>query len=214
MPATVTPEYLLRGAAYALEQCGLLLRDANVLYRNGSYASAVVLARFAQEELGRWEMLRNLRRKVLEGKRLTIEDIQEHCGDHARRQRAGMMSTTMRADQNSGLGKLLMTPFGSKGWKKARELIGKLDRQLAKRTPSDRHEQRMSALYVDAVAPDRWNRPINEISAAEALDCLQRAANDYSIQCERYTNVEIGKSVDPKFYSALEAWTERPTLPL
>ena len=38
MPASVTPEYLLKGAAYALEQCGLLLRHANLLYRNGSYA--------------------------------------------------------------------------------------------------------------------------------------------------------------------------------
>jgi hypothetical protein len=49
MPASVSPEYLLEGAAYALEQCGLLLRDANLLYRNDSYASAVALAAFAQE---------------------------------------------------------------------------------------------------------------------------------------------------------------------
>src|SRR6516162_892977 len=28
LPASITPEYLLQGAAYALEQCGLLLRDA------------------------------------------------------------------------------------------------------------------------------------------------------------------------------------------
>jgi hypothetical protein len=39
MPASVTPEYLLEDAAYALEQCGLLLRDANLLYQSGSYAS-------------------------------------------------------------------------------------------------------------------------------------------------------------------------------
>jgi hypothetical protein len=36
MPASVTPQSLLEGAAYALEQCGLLLRDANLLYRNGN----------------------------------------------------------------------------------------------------------------------------------------------------------------------------------
>ena len=65
MPAaSVTPEYLLEGAAYALEQCGLLLRDANLLYRSGSYASAVALALFAQEELGRWKILRKLRTQV------------------------------------------------------------------------------------------------------------------------------------------------------
>jgi hypothetical protein len=29
--SVVTSEYLLKGAAYALDQCGLLLRDANIL---------------------------------------------------------------------------------------------------------------------------------------------------------------------------------------
>ena len=50
MPASVSPQYLLEGAVYALEQCGLLLRDANLLYRSGSYATAVALAAFAREE--------------------------------------------------------------------------------------------------------------------------------------------------------------------
>jgi hypothetical protein len=35
MPSTITPQFLLEGAVLALEQCGLLLRDANVLYRGG-----------------------------------------------------------------------------------------------------------------------------------------------------------------------------------
>ena len=47
------PQYILQGAAYALEQCGLLLRDANLLYRNDAHANAVVLTAFAREELGR-----------------------------------------------------------------------------------------------------------------------------------------------------------------
>jgi len=213
MPASVTPEYLLQGAAYALEQSGLLLRDANVLYRDGSYASAMVLGLFAQEELGRWSMLRDLRKKVLDGKHLTVKEIQDHCGDHVSRQRAGMMSTTMRADRYSVLGNLVMTLFGSIGWSKARQQIEKLDRLKAKRTPSDRHQQRMSALYVDAVAPDRWNRPIKEISATAAFDCLQEAGNDYSLQRDRYINPQIYKLDDPEFYSALETWTNRPNLP-
>ena len=99
-----------------------------------------------------------------------------------------MMSTTMKADRDSALKKLLMTPVSSKEWRKAREQIEKLDRQKAKRVPSDRHEQRMSALYVDAVAPDQWNRPIKEISQTSAFEYLQDAANDYSIQYEPYTN--------------------------
>jgi len=60
---------------------GCYLRDANVLYRDGSYASAMVLGLFAQEELGRWSMLRDLRKKVLDGKHLTVKEIQDHCGE-------------------------------------------------------------------------------------------------------------------------------------
>jgi AbiV family abortive infection protein len=63
MSTSVTPQYLLEGAAYALEQCGLLLRDANSLYRNGSYSSAVALALFAREELGRYQTLLELRNR-------------------------------------------------------------------------------------------------------------------------------------------------------
>ena len=88
MAPSVSPKYLLEGAAYALEQCGLLLRDANLLYQNGSYASAVALAAFAREELGRWIILRKLRTEVLGGRRLTIKDIQDACGDHESKQRA------------------------------------------------------------------------------------------------------------------------------
>src|SRR5271170_1080455 len=54
---SLTPQYILQGFAYALEQCGLLLRDANRLYQNGAYASAAVLTAFAREELGRSSIL-------------------------------------------------------------------------------------------------------------------------------------------------------------
>ena len=53
----VTADFLLKGYALALEQCGLLLRDAVLLYENKSYANAVVLAAFAREELGRSRIL-------------------------------------------------------------------------------------------------------------------------------------------------------------
>jgi AbiV family abortive infection protein len=124
----VTPEYLLKGAAYALEQCGLLLRDANLLYRNGSYASAVALAAFAREELGRWRILLDLRKQVLDGSSLTIKDIQDRCDDHVRKQAKGMLSSVMRAETASGLGKLFQTlhsaTTGTKVWKAAYEQFG------------------------------------------------------------------------------------------
>ena len=67
----------------------------------------------------------------------------------------------------------------------------------SKRIPVERHKQRMSALYVDPV-PGGWNRPTEEISQAFAFDYLQDAANDYSVQYDRYTNLEIYKPDDPE----------------
>jgi hypothetical protein len=70
----------------------------------------------------------------------------------------------------------------------------------------------MSALYVDPV-PGGWKRPTKEISQAFAFDYLQDAANDYRAQYDRYTDLETHKPDDPEFYSALEQWTDRSTLP-
>ena len=207
MPTSVTPQYLLEGAAYALEQCGLLLRDANLLYRSGSNASAVAVALFAQEALGQWKILRNLRTQLLGGGSLTIEDIKDDCRDHVEKQRAGALSTVIRADTNTVLGRLLQTSTPV-----AKEQLEKLSRQKAKRIPNERHEQRMSALYVDPV-PGGWKRPTEEITQAFAFDYLQDAADDYSLQYDRYTNPETYKPDDPGFYSALEQWADRPTLP-
>jgi AbiV family abortive infection protein len=216
MPASVSSEYLLKGAAYALEQCGLLLRDANLLYRNGSYASAVALAAFAQEELGRYRILLELRREVVGGDRLTIKQIQTRCGNHVRKQEAGMVSIVTRADRDTGVGKVLQTRMrakpGSEELKAANEQIEKLDRMKKKRGPSDRHEQRISALYVDPVSPDGWNRPTEGISPTTACERLQDAANDYSSQYHRYTDPRTYKPDDEELYTALEEWTNRPTL--
>jgi AbiV family abortive infection protein len=194
----VTPEYLLKGAAYALEQCGLLLRDANLLYRSGSYASAVALAAFAREELGRWKLLLDLRKEVIRGNSLTVKEIQARCNDHLRKQKAGMLSIVMR---NAGLGPLLQTYSANPGsveWNTAHEEIEKLRRKKAKHVPEDRHKQRVAALYVDAVSLDRWNRPTKEISQALAHKFLRDTVNDYSSAYDRYTDLETYKPGDPK----------------
>jgi AbiV family abortive infection protein len=149
--------------AYALEQCGRLLRDANALYRNQSYASTVVLTAFAREELGRWKMLLALRREVVNGKQVTLEDVDKHCGDHVARQKAGMMSVVLRANNDTGLGKLMRAAMtsqpGTPEWDEAEKKIKEIQTQLAKRVPGDRHDQRMTALYVDPLSSTDWNRP-------------------------------------------------------
>jgi AbiV family abortive infection protein len=210
MPTSVSPRYLLEGAVYALEQCGLLLRDANVLYRNGSYSSAVAVALFAQEELGRWSILLDLRRKVLDGDNVTVKDIQASCGNHVRKQEAGMMSFTMRVVTDPGglLDTYLNVRQGSEEWNTAREQL----EQARQTVPVGRHKQRMSALYVDAVSAGRWRRPTREISLITAYVYLQGAANDYSGQWDRCANPSVHKPDDPELYTALENWPARPIL--
>jgi AbiV family abortive infection protein len=106
--SAVTPQYLLEGYAYALEQCGLLLRDANILYQSGSSANTVVLAAFAREELGRSEILLDLWKQVLGGKNFTTEYIRKRCDDHETKQRAGMLSVVLTApNKEAGIGKVL-----------------------------------------------------------------------------------------------------------
>jgi AbiV family abortive infection protein len=220
MAEKVTPEYLLKGAVYSLEQCGLLLRDADLLYRSGAYPSAVVLAAFAWEALGQWKILLNLRQKVINGKPVTIADIKTRCRDHEEKQRAGMSSITMQADQGSGLGQLLMTRMtaqsASAEWKKADDTLTGIHRQIKRQVPSRRHEQRELALYVNPIEPvsaDRWTRPTFEISKTTAQRLVTEARNDYAGQLEnRYSNLEFVKYLDAELCAALEKWADRPTL--
>jgi AbiV family abortive infection protein len=216
MPASVTSKFLLEGAAYALEQCGLMLRDADGLYRSGSYSNAMVLAAFAREELGKWKIFLDLRREVLGGKNLTIKDINDRCDDHVRKQKSGMLSLTMRADKDSPVGKILTARIeaspGSDGWREMDEKLAQIDRLKKKRVPSERHYQRMSALYVDALPDGRWNRPTTAILPMDAHDFLEDARNDYSGQHSRYSNPAF--SNDDELSAALEQWSDRPVLPV
>jgi AbiV family abortive infection protein len=135
---SVTPEYLIKGYALALEQCGLLLRDAVRLYENGSYATAVVLAAFGWEELGRSKILLDLWRRRRAGEAVTLEQIDAACGEHVDKQRAGMLSMTMRADKDTGLGKILTERMTNapqtKEWKDADATLKQIDEKKAKRT--------------------------------------------------------------------------------
>jgi AbiV family abortive infection protein len=162
MPQPVSAGYLLHGAAYALEQCGLLLRDANILYRNGSYASVIVLAGFAREELGRFTTLLDWWREALKGKRLTLKEIQNRCKDHEIKQKAGMLSSVMKGVGGRFNELLLLLSKAdpqSVEWQNAHAEIEELRRRQDRRTPSDRHNKRVSALYVEPISQHQWNRP-------------------------------------------------------
>ncbi len=218
MSAQVTPQYLLRGAIYALEQCGLLLRDANTLYRSGSYATALALAAFAREELGHWTILLAVRDRVLTGERLTIIDVQMYGKDHVRKQEAGMKGLMFSADQSSSLGRLIVARMsaapGSAEWKAADDQLTKLSKLKQKRLPDDRHKQRMSTLYVDAVSVHQWNRPSRNVARLEAYEFVRAAVNDYATPYDQqYSNLEFIERSNPQWLQVLQEWPDRPELP-
>jgi AbiV family abortive infection protein len=215
---SVTPEYLLKGFALALEQCGLLLRDAVLLYKNKSYANAVVFAAFAREELGRSQILLNLWRKQLGGSPVTVDDIEKTCEDHVAKQRAGMLSMTMTAERGTVLGNILnhrMTNHPqSKKFKKADAALKQIDERKAKRTPDDRHSKRMRALYVEPKSSTDWNRPA-DVSATHAHNFLRDAANDYSGRYHQgyiAPSASVLRDIDQDLYDALDRLTDRPRL--
>ncbi len=202
----MSPEDLLKGTFYALEQCGVLLRDANILYRNGSYASTIVLAAFGREELGRYRILLDLWRRSRDRKEtFSADQIGKACDDHVTKQQAGMLSVNVRADRDSGLGKILRAKMEnhphSEEYQSAEVELNRINEIKIKRTPHERHGKRMSALYVEPESETQWNRPADESSPLAAHDFLQDAVNDYSVQYHQdYINSQdsILKDLDPE----------------
>jgi AbiV family abortive infection protein len=213
---TCDAHYLLKGAALALEQCGLLLRDANHLYRLGSYATCIAVAALAHEEMGRYQILSKLWRQALGGKSFTVNEIRKACSNHVEKQREGLLAITLTDDGGRGtaLGKLIRATTEAKLQSPERKkLDAELDQMIAEikqNIPSDRHRARVSALYVEPKSETEWHRPA-DTTASEAFAFLLGAGNDYSMQRQRYTtrsNVEYYGQL----YDALEQWCERPTL--
>ena len=217
MSQWVTPQYLLEGAAYALQQSGFLLLDANALYRSGAYASTVVLAAFGREELGRWKLLLKLRKAAIGGKQLSLDDVKTSCGDHVTRQRAGALSITFRGDGSSTTGKLFRDYAnavpGSDQWKAAKDAVDDFLARKRKRLPEDRHLTRMAALYVDPISLTDWNRPADKITKNFAWEFLIDASNEYSLQqSQGYSELEIVAIKDPDLAEALKKWNDRPVM--
>jgi hypothetical protein len=124
----------------------------------------------------------------------------------------------------TGVGRLILSRItalpGTQESKQTDDALARIGRRMRRETPTERHEQRQLALYVDPVEPlavDRWNRPLTEITRGRAQALLQDARNDYTIQSSnRYSNFDLLKDIDPELGEALQQWSDRPdtTTPL
>jgi AbiV family abortive infection protein len=184
----VSEAVLLKGSWYALEQAGRLLHAAVGVYDRGDPGTALALAMFGREEVGRSRILRTLADEVAGGSSFNRDEVTKRCEDHVRKQREGATGTTLHVKPPSELAKALQARTSSApispGWKAARVVISKAVASKAKRDPQDRHDIREKALYVDLDSNSMsWSRP-STIAASVAREAIEEAVGDYAIECD------------------------------
>jgi AbiV family abortive infection protein len=207
---------LLKGTWYSLEQCGRLLASAVALYREKDYSTAVGIAMFAREELGKHRLHRGGWKTAVDTGRLqSVEQVKKLCGDHIGKQKQGQMSVTLMPKSSSNLGTALTARAtsrpGNPGFQAAEEVIQKALEAKAKHAPTERHEKRLEAFFVDLDNSGAdWKRPSETISQEVALRELNDAANDYAGQWDRFSHTDLLE--DRELAKELDAWTDKPAL--
>ena len=184
----VTEQTLFEGAWWALEQAVRLLNSAVILFDSGDHGSAVALAMFGREELGRSRLLQKFAEKVRKGDLLDTKAVITSCDDHVTKQRASALSTTLRIQPNTVLSGAFKARIEnkpcSKEWKDADAKINEAIRAKKTRAPSDWHNDRIRGLYVDLnQLGSGWHRPVS-IDRSEACDEIYDAINNYSLACD------------------------------
>jgi AbiV family abortive infection protein len=168
------------------------------LHDAASYATAVALAMFAREELGRSRILRACSAEVHAGKSLSAADVQTRCDDHVQKQAASGLSVVLTvADSNdtSGLAQALracgQAAPGSSEWIAAKKIVDRATAAKGTRQASDRHDTRCGAIYVDLRENGtEWHRPL-DITPEESYRHVNDARNDYEGERDRLVNVGL-----------------------
>jgi AbiV family abortive infection protein len=179
MTTNVTEQTLLEGSWWALEQAKRLLGSARILFESGDFSTALAVAMFGQEEVGRSRLLRDLVGEVREGTPLDPGKIKKHLKDHERKLKAANFFVTLSPPPKSQEGKALRAlnehEPGSEQWKEANDVLTSAAETKLKQQPKERHKARMNALYVDI--HDRgaeWLRPSVTITEDQARLCRDK----------------------------------------
>ena len=215
---TVPAPTLLRGLWFALEQAGLLLNHAVLLYDGGACPTAAGVALLAREELGRHAILQDLWAKAATGAPApTRSQLRALCEDHVQKQRRGMFSSSLRGEGESAWARLLRSlhtlPYHSREAAAVRDNVNLARLAKDKRTPDERHATRMRAFYVDLHDDaNEWSRP-TDLDPVLARDTLYDAVNDYSVRRDNLTTPGVREFVNADLARALDAWGTKPSLP-
>src|SRR5262249_51540232 len=140
----VSGQALLQGAWLAIEQSGRLLKDAGSLYSLQSYSTAIAVAMFAREELGRHYILVDKWKEVAAGSSLTVEALHKAYDDHPAKQQRADLSTVYVGDRNSDIGKATLAqsqyPPGSPEFETAEIAIQAWFKRRRRQAPDERHQ--------------------------------------------------------------------------
>jgi len=214
----VSAQFLLEGASYALEQAGWLLHDAHLLYQNQRYGSAVVMALFSREEIGRYQLIRQLRKRMVEtGGMVTTEDIDRACDNHVKKQSLGQLGLIIKSAPGEQIWDLLMTKMNnhpqSAEFQEADKRLDAISTRLNRTLPHERHELRQKALYVEpANSGLNWNRPKRQ-TKDEAFKQIEGTSNAYNMALDRFSRRDAYRQEDPTFYDDLQVWEDCPLMP-
>ena len=181
---SVSAGTLVEGVWFAMEQAGRLLRTAVQVYEAGDFGTAVALAMFAHEELGRSGILLDLAHEANCGGTLAVKDVQQRCGNHREKQRRGAFSIVQRPKRGEPLAAALAIRMssqpGSPEYAAAQAEIDAATDAERQAQPARRHTDRMFALYLDLSADGRnWLRPAL-MDRQTGYEQVNDAVNDYS----------------------------------
>lgn len=181
----ITSEYLLEGAALAIEQSSTLIESAVRLYESGSFSTALVLAAFAREEMGKSAYYTEIERKLSLGENaeVTLAKLKKETASHLFKQQKATLSISVRGKHGTTLGDALRTTMNNElnteAYKYARKIVDDAIAAKAKRVADDRVKQREIALYVDPIE-NGWSSPEN-VPKDDVRDFMYDAVNDYSV---------------------------------
>jgi len=180
----VDKKTLVQGVWFAMEQAGRLLASAVKVYDSGDFGTAIAIAMFTHEELGRSRILLEFADEVNRGNPVETEAVRRKCWDHLTKQRLGALSVTYRGNAEDPMADALavkmQSTLGTAEYETAQATIDTTTASIARAQPSQRHSARMAGVYVDLASDGKtWHRP-KEVGKDEAFNRVNAAANDYS----------------------------------
>lgn len=184
----IAPETLAEGALRALEHAFRLADDAFLLLERQRWSSAVVLAVFAREELGRYLILAQHARQAAGGGRITVRMIRKSYEDHEAKLRRGFTATTIRLSPEDSAA--LTAAMNNPALEDSRRLRNRLDQAheaKGRRQHHDAHELRLRALYVE-LSPDGKLILPSSVTQKDARIAVRDVAGDCANTAARFWN--------------------------